>query len=96
MLLKKTRAASAVPLNRLNLEPKFRDALFKLGVKTVGALLALPPGGLRERFGKEAHRLHRMAAGDLWTPLAPSATVEPARQKTILDDAESDSTGCCF
>ena len=96
MLPKKSRAASAVPLNRLNLEPKFRDALFKLGVKTVGALLSLPPGGLRERFGKQAHRLHRMAAGDLWTPLAPSVTVEPARQTVILDDAENDSTRLLF
>ena len=90
------RAASAVPLNRLNLEPKFRDALFKLGVTTVGALLALPPGGLRERFGKQAHRLYRMADGDLWTPLTPSATVEPARQKILLDDAESDSVRLLF
>jgi len=90
------QAASAVPLNRLNLEPKFRDALFKLGVSTVGALLSLPPGGLRERFGKQAHRLYRMAAGDLWTPLAPSVTVEPARQMVILDDAESDSTRLLF
>ncbi|MGZ8489879.1 MAG: Y-family DNA polymerase [Candidatus Binatia bacterium] len=90
------QAANAVPLNRLNIEPKFRDALFKLGVKTVGALLSLPPGGLRERFGKQAHRLHRMAAGDLWTPLAPSMPVEPARQTAILDDAESDSTRLLF
>lgn len=90
------RAASAVPLNRLNIEPKFRDALFKLGITTVGALLSLPPGGLRERFGKQAHRLHRLAAGELWAPLAPSAPVEPARQKTILDDAESDSTRLLF
>ena len=90
------QAASAVPLNRLNIEPKFRDALFKLGITTVGALLSLPPGGLRERFGKQAHRLHRMAAGDLWTPLAPSVTVEPARQTVILDDAESDSTRLLF
>src|SRR5207344_1685080 len=72
------QAASAVPLNRLNIEPKFRDALFKLGITTVGALLSLPPGGLRERFGKEAYRLHRMAAGELWAPLAPNAPVEPA------------------
>jgi protein ImuB len=89
-------AARAVPLSRLNIEPKFRDALFKLGVKTVGALLTLPPGGLRERFGKEAHRLHRMAAGDLWTPLEPSLPVEPARQKILLDDAEADSTRLLF
>jgi protein ImuB len=89
-------AALAVALSRLNIEPKFRDALFKLGVKSVGALLALPAGGLRERFGKEAHRLYRMAAGDLWTPLEPCAPQKPARQKYLLDDAEDDTTRLLF
>ncbi|HEY7218035.1 MAG TPA: DNA polymerase Y family protein [Candidatus Binatia bacterium] len=88
--------ARGVPLNRLNIEPGFRDMLFKLGIKTVGDLLTLPPGGLRERFGKEAHRLYRMAAGDLWTPLAPRAPDEPARQKYILDDSEDDTTRLLF
>jgi protein ImuB len=91
-----TNAARAVPLSRLNIEMKFRDALFKLGVKTVGALLALPPGGLRERFGKEAHRLYRMAGGDLWMPLEPSLPEEPARQRILLDDGEADSTRLLF
>jgi protein ImuB len=89
-------AAEKVLLGRLNIEPEFRDMLFKLGIKTVGDLLTLPPGGLRERFGKEAHRLYRMAAGDLWTPLAPQAPQEPVRQKCILDDAESDTTRLLF
>ena len=89
-------AAEKVPLNRLNIEPKFRDALFKLGIKTVGGLLPLPPGGLRERFGKEAHRLYRMAAGDLWTPLEPRAPDEPAVEKRILDDAEDNTTRLLF
>ena len=89
-------AAHAVALNRLNIEPKFRDALFKLGVKTVGALVSLPAGGLRERFGKQAHRLHRMAGGDLWTPLEPSKPAEPARQRLLLDDAEDDTTRLLF
>ena len=89
-------AAQQVALDRLNLEPKLRDMLFKLGIKTVGALLTLPPGGLRERFGVQAHRLYRMAAGDLWTPLAPSAPEEPVRQRSILDDAESDATRLLF
>jgi protein ImuB len=89
-------AARDVALNRLNIEPAFRDMLFKLGIKTVGGLLTLPPGGLRERFGKEAHRLYRMAAGDLWTPLEPQAPAELARQKYILDDPESDTTRLLF
>jgi protein ImuB len=89
-------AAEKILLNRLNIEPKFRDTLFKLGIKTVGDLLALPPGGLRERFGKEAHRLYRMAAGDLWTPLEPQAPDEPAVEKYILDDAEDNTTRLLF
>lgn len=88
--------ARAVPLSRLNIEPEFRDRLFQLGIKTVGALLSLPPGGLHERFGKTAHRLYRMAAGDLWTPLEPQAVEEPARQKYILDDAEDDTARLLF
>jgi protein ImuB len=89
-------AARKVSLGRLNIEPKFRDALFKLGIKTVGDLLSLPPGGLRERFGKEAHRLYRLAAGDLWTPLEPRPPNEPARQKYLLDDPEDDTTRLLF
>jgi protein ImuB len=89
-------AARKVSLGRLNIEPKFRDALFKLGIKTVGDLLSLPPGGLRERFGKEAHRLYRLAAGDLWTPLEPRPPDEPARQKYLLDDPEDDTTRLLF
>jgi protein ImuB len=90
------RVAREVPLSRLNIEPEFRDTLLKLGIKTVGALLSLPPGGLRERFGKQAHRLYRMAAGDLWTPLEPRPPDEPAVQKYILDDPEDDTTRLLF
>src|SRR5215472_13632147 len=35
-------AAQKVPLDRLDLDPDFRDTLFKLGIKTVGDLLSLP------------------------------------------------------
>jgi protein ImuB len=85
-----------IPLSRLNIDPRFRDALFKLGIETVGALLSLPPGGLRERYGAEAHRLYQMAAGELWTPLDPSKPEEPVAQRRILDDPESDATRLLF
>jgi len=90
------RAAQKVPLDRLDIEPGFRDTLFKLGVKTVGALLSLPAAGLRERFGPRAYRLYRMAAGELWTPFAPCRPEEPIRQRRILDDPESDATRLLF
>jgi protein ImuB len=51
---------------------------------------------LRERFGKEAHRLYRMAAGDLWTPLEPSVIEEPARQTYLLDEPDDDTTRLLF
>jgi protein ImuB len=89
-------AAQKVPLHDLDLDPDFRDTLFKLGIKTVGALLSLPPVGLRERFGPRAHRLHRMAAGDLWTPLDPCKPEEPVKQYRILDDPENDTTRLLF
>jgi protein ImuB len=90
------RAARAVPLNRLDLDPDFRDTLFKLGITTVGALLSLPPGGLRERFGVKAHRLYRLAANDLWAPLEPYKPQDPVKQQRILDDPESDTTRLLF
>jgi protein ImuB len=89
-------AAEKIPLGRLNIDAEFRDALFKLGIHTVGALLALPPGGLRERFGAKAHRLYRMAAGELGTPLNSSKPEEPVLQRCILDDPENDAIRLLF
>ena len=89
-------AAREVSLDCLDLEPDLRDTLAKLGIKTVGAFLSLPAGGLYERFGPKAYRLHRMAAGDLWDPLRPRAPEEPIRQKLLLDDPETDSTRLLF
>lgn len=89
-------AARRVPLDRLDFDPEFRDALGRLGVKTVGALLSLPPGGLLERFGQEAYHLYRMASGELWTPLQPHQIEEPIRQTLALDDPETDLTRLLF
>ncbi|HET8562939.1 MAG TPA: DNA polymerase Y family protein, partial [Candidatus Binatia bacterium] len=90
------RAAQRVSLARLDLDPNFREALFKLGINTVGALLSLPPGALYDRFGAEAYRLHRRAGGDLWEPFAPYKFEEPVRQTCLLDDPESDTTRLLF
>jgi protein ImuB len=90
------KVAQAVPLNRLDIDPDFRETLYKLGIKTVGALLSLPPAGLRERFGPKAHRFYHLAAGDLWTPLDPCKPEEPVKQRRILDDPENDTTRLLF
>jgi protein ImuB len=90
------QAAEKVPLHRLDLDPDFRDTLFKLGIKTVGGLLSLPPVGLRERFGAKAYRLYRMAAGTLWAPIDPCKPEEPLRQHRLLDDPENDTHRLVF
>lgn len=95
-LSRERAAAREVSLGRLDLEPEFREALFKLGIKTIGAFLSLPAGDIYERFGPKAYRLHRMAAGDLWEPLKPYEPKEPVRQKLLLDDPESDTTSLLF
>ncbi|MFH1808759.1 MAG: DNA polymerase Y family protein [Pseudomonadota bacterium] len=84
------RAVHKIPLARLELAPRDRDALARLGVHSVGELLALPAGGLRGRFGAELHRLHHEAAGDPGKPLAPLPPEQPLRQELWLDEAEDD------
>ena len=84
------RAARRVPLRRLDVDPALRDALDKLGVRTVGAFLRLPAAGVRRRFGREAHRLHREAAGDLVVPFQPAPAVEPLARHLDLDAPETD------
>jgi len=81
----------ALPLARLDLAPELRDALARLGVTTVAQLLALPAGGLLERFGPEAYRLHRLADDDLFAPLAPEPERLPVAAATLLDYPEDDA-----
>jgi protein ImuB len=82
-------AARRVALDRLTLDPEARDTLHKLGARTVGAFLDLPPEGIRKRFGREAYRLHRLAAGELGLPVQAERPVPPAQQRQILDHPES-------
>lgn len=83
-------AASAVALARLDLDPKLREALARLGVTRVGELVRLPAGGILERFGRDAHTLYRLAAGERWDPLVPVAPPEAPDERVVLDDDEDD------
>ncbi len=78
------RAASGrVLLSRLQINPKLRERLERLGVHTVADFLALPAGGLLRRFGAEALRLHRLAQDELFAPLRP--TDEPPENAHAFD-----------
>ena len=79
-----------VLLERLGFAPKIRDLLARLDIHTLGGFLDLPASQIRSRLGREAHRLHRMASGDLWSPLQAEIPFEPTTAEILLDDPESD------
>jgi protein ImuB len=88
--------AQKVLLERLGIEPKVREYLSKLGIRTVRDFLQLPAKGLQQRFGTQAYRLHRLAVGDLWDPLQPEAVHEPLIQHVDLEHPETDSERLLF
>jgi protein ImuB len=91
------RAATArVPLARLDLDPRLRDALARLGVTTIGQLVRLPGGGVLERFGAEAHALYQLAVGERWDPLVPEPPPEAPDERVLFDDEERDITRLVF
>lgn len=81
--------AFRVPIERLGFDPVLRDALEKLGVRTLGEFLSLPASGVLKRFGAEVLHLHQLARGELWTPIQPEIPVEPAAGKAVLDYPET-------
>jgi protein ImuB len=85
-----------VALRHLHLPPETLDALERLGVRIVDDVLRLPAGGLRERFGPAVERLHRLASGDLWTPLLPEPAMEPVRRHLVLEAPEADAQRLLF
>lgn len=88
--------ARTVPLARLDVAPALRDALARLGVSTIGEMVRLPGGGILERFGKDAHRLYQLAAGERWDPLVPEPPPEAPDERVLLDDPESDTERLLF
>ncbi len=83
------------PLMRIGLLPSTQKLLAQLAVHTVGDFLALPPGGIRRRFGVEAYRLHQLGHG-AWAPLTPAPVVPDDERVVELDDAESDVESLTF
>jgi protein ImuB len=88
--------AHRVPLRRLDVEPDALQRLRALGIATVGDFLRLPAQGLRRRFGDAVFRLHELAAGKAWAPLAPAPHEEPHAQQTELEAPDRDAQRLLF
>ena len=72
----------------LRFPPEVVERLEMLGVRSVGDFLELPPGAVGKRFGPEARRLHRFAAGELDLPLQPAGPQADPRWFIKLPYAE--------
>ncbi len=84
------RAVRGAPVELAGLEPRVRDALEALGVRTVGAFADLPAAGIRRRFGEAAERVHRMARGLADAPWNARPAPDPVVSRTPLDWPERD------
>ena len=84
-------ALRRAPLGRLELAPRLRDLLRKLGVRTLGAFADLPPEGIRRRFGAEAQELHALACGELSPGLSPEPWRDPARAVFVFELPEENA-----
>jgi protein ImuB len=70
--------------------------LAQLDIKTVGSLLQLPRGALRERFGEEVTELVRSAVSNDWPPLQPWQHRTPLTTSIDLETPENDQTRLVF
>jgi protein ImuB len=85
-----------VPLARLQLDPRLREDLDRLGVRTLGALCDLPAAGVGARFGPAAAELHRLARGLAHDPLQADRPPEAITATEVLDESESDAWRLMF
>ena len=90
------RTAQRVALSRLDIPPDAQASFIKLRIQTVADFLRLPPKGLLKRFGPEVEALHRLAAGDLFAPLAPEPPKEPLAKAMELPGPVADSERLLF
>ncbi len=80
----------------LGLPPAERDALDRLGIRTLGQLLQLPEADLRERHGEAARLLHRRARDVLTEPLRPSQASEVLERHRDVEPPDDQSDRLLF
>jgi nucleotidyltransferase/DNA polymerase involved in DNA repair len=71
------RFLAAQPVSVLPLDPDTERRLRQLGLKTLGALAALPEAAVVAQFGRAGRRLWRLAAGRAREPVLGRPTPEP-------------------
>ncbi len=68
---------AAQPIAVLPIDPDTHRRLRQLGIRTLGALVALPEEAVTAQFGAAGRRLWRLAAGQIAEPVVGRLTPEP-------------------
>jgi nucleotidyltransferase/DNA polymerase involved in DNA repair len=68
---------SAQPISVLPLDPDTHRRLVQLGIRTLGALAALPEEAVVSQFGRTGRRMWRLAAGQIAEPVVGRVVPEP-------------------
>lgn len=71
------RFLAAQPLAVLPLDPDTYRRLLQLGIRTLGALAALPEEAVVSQFGRAGRRMWRLAAGQISEPVVGRVVPEP-------------------
>jgi protein ImuB len=69
-----------MPIGRLGLDPRITDELEALGIRTAGALAALPLPAVADRFGPAGIAGRRLAQGEDEDYVAPRMPPQPLRE----------------
>lgn len=88
--------AAQAPLGCLDLPVELADALFVMGVRTLGELLAIPRGEVAVRFGRDAARLHAELEGHWSTPFDAAPQDAPIEIEAEVDPPDDDETRLLF
>lgn len=88
--------AGEVPLASLGLDGRLVATLGALGVRTLGALWALPPDTVRHRFGDAAAALRAWVLDDARVPVQPLIEREPLRAVVELEAPDDDLARILF
>lgn len=84
------------PIARLDVEPKLRDELARLGVNFVGDFAALPEEGVRSRFGPAAARLHRLVNDRSADPFQPATPKDALERRLAFEEPLTDANSLLF
>ena len=91
-----TKEIERLGLNAVGLPQKAFHALHIVGIRTVGAFMALPGSSIARRFGQHAYSLWRQAHGLEHRALPPYTLEETIQEQTRCDDAIQGVEPLCF